>query len=396
MRIRLFISALVLLSSCSDNSEIESQIQTEYQGLSLPEIPFNYENIELPSHYLVNDFPNNLPFQTAAITNDNSPTTNPITNEGALLGRVLFYEKKLSQNGTISCASCHKQSEGFSDSSMLSLGFEGGSTRRHSMGLTNARFYDSGAFFWDERAASLEEQVLMPFQDPVEMGMTLEQIVETVEAQDYSDDLFSAAFGDPQVSSDRISKALAQFVRSLISIDAKYDNARALAAGPMEDFDMFNAEENQGKRLFFNPRNGAPPCASCHQSEAFIGARVPPNMTTGTSNNGLSLENEDLGVFETTLDNRDRGKFKVNSLRNIAVSAPFMHDGRFSTLGEVVDHYSNGIQDVPNLHPTLRDQNGNPVQYNFSTQEKQALIAFLETLTDEVMINDEKFSDPFH
>ncbi|MGB0837356.1 MAG: cytochrome-c peroxidase [Flavobacteriaceae bacterium] len=385
--------------SCSKNRDKPLEQELEYEEILAPDFGYNYEDIPLPNHYLTNSFPSNFKFQSAAVENDNTPENNKITNSGAFLGRMLFYEKSLSQNKTISCASCHKQSEGFSDSSVKSIGFDGKQTRRHSMGLTNARFYDSGAFFWDERAQSLEEQVLLPFQDPTEMGMTLEELVSIVQEKEYSEALFLAAFGDSEISTERIAKALAQFIRSLVSINSKYDQARALVDNPMEDFPIFSAEENQGKRLFFNGKTGAPPCATCHQSEAFIGPQVPDKMSTGAANNGLSIENEDFGIYETSINNgiisRDRGKFKINSLRNVAISPPFMHDGRFSTLEQVLDHYSEGIQDVKTLHLSLRDDNGIPVKYNFSQTEKQALIAFLKTLTDEVLTTDEKFSNPF-
>lgn len=171
-----------------------------------------------------------------ACEKDNTPANNPVTDEGATLGRVLFYDKKLSANGTVSCASFHQQDKGFSDDAALSLGFDGGTTRRHSMSLINARWYGRGRFFWDERAATLEEQVLMPFQDPVEMGMTLDQVVNTVAAQTYYPELFQAAFGSEEVTAEKISMALAQFVRSIVSVNSKYDEGRPQANIPTNDF----------------------------------------------------------------------------------------------------------------------------------------------------------------
>lgn len=366
--------------------------------IQLPETPFNYADITLPQHFLQNDFPDNFQFQTAAIESDNTPTDNLITNAGATLGRVLFYDTKLSINDTVSCASCHVQELGFSDSRALSLGFDGGETRRHSMGLANARFYQTGKFFWDERANSLEEQVLMPIQDDVEMGMTLAQLVQTVSAQSYYPELFSNAFGDEQISSDRIAKALAQFVRAMVSVDARYDQGRIQVTDPLQDFPNFSREENAGKRLFMTFREGIPPCTSCHSSEAFVGPLIGPesNATTIASNNGLDEQSsDDLGVFETTGINGHTGKFKVPSLRNVAVRPPYMHDARFSSLEETIEHYSSGIKPHPTLQALLRDQDGNPVRYNFSADEQADLIAFLHTLTDNSLLTDEKFSDPF-
>ncbi len=391
-----FVSIFILFSitSCikdDDNIEVDP-----FEDLNLPETSFDYENIQLPDHYLINSFPGGLQFQFAAIESDNTPTTNPTTNAGATLGRVLFYEQKLSSNGTISCASCHKQEFGFSDNEVLSLGFDGGTTRRHSMGLVNARFYDTGKFFWDERAATLEDQVLMPMQDPVEMGMTLPEVIQIVKDQPYAAPLFTEAFGDDTITSERIAKALAQFVRSIVSVNAKYDQGRSQVNGPMMDFPNFTTEENLGKELFFGQNLPVPSCSSCHLSEAFVAPLLAPNASTSGTNNGLdATSTDDLGVGETTGQNGQNGKFKVPSLRNVALRAPYMHDGRFADLSEVIDHYSTGIQNHPTLQPFLQDQNGDPIQYNFTLAEKNALIAFLNTLSDQDLGTDEKYSDPF-
>lgn len=186
---KLAIIAIVFISliSCSSSEDEYTAIQddTTSFAVNLPSTLFNYANIQLPQHYTNNNFPPQFPFQSAAIQQDNTPANNPTTNDGATLGRVLFYDKTLSANGTVSCSSCHKQDSGFSDPSVLSSGFNGSSTRRHSMGLANARFYSSGRFFWDERAATLEAQVLQPFQDPVEMGLTLNELVSKVESRNF-------------------------------------------------------------------------------------------------------------------------------------------------------------------------------------------------------------------
>jgi len=331
-----------------------------------------------------------------------SPADNQITDAGATLGRVLFYDKKLSANGTISCASCHQAEHGFSDPDILSTGFDGGHTRRHSMGIVNARYYAGGQFFWDERAATLEEQVLMPFQDEIEMGLTLQELIEITNEQTYYPPLFEDAFGDETVTSERVSKALAQFIRSLVSTTSKYDEARGEVESAIVDFPGFTELENQGKRLFYLPRqltngvNGN--CVGCHQTEAFVGP-LPGNpgpLNTFATSNGLDLVSTiDLGVGEATGRNGDNGKFKVPSLKNIAIRPPYMHDGRFATLEEVIDHYSSGIQNHPNLISPLVNSDGEVGQFNFSQIEKDALLAFLRTLTDNQMISDEKYNDPF-
>lgn len=394
---------LIMLTSCSSSSdEGYKPIENVFEELNLPETYFNYANIELPAHYKSNNFPAQFQFQYAAIKFDNTPADNPITDAGATLGRILFYDKKLSANNTISCASCHQQKFGFSDPRVLSEGFDKDFTRRHSMGLVNSRFYFSGKFFWDERAGTLEEQVLQPFQDPVEMGLSLEVLVEIVKNQIHYPSLFKASFGDENVTSSRISKALSQFIRSLVSTTSKYDVARSKVQSPIDDFPDFTNQENMGKKLFFLPiktiNGGQIICAGCHVTEAFVGS-IPNNQFDGTTtslNNGLDLKStDDLGVFESSKNPRDIGKFKVPSLRNIAIRPPYMHDGRFTTLEEVLNHYSTGIQNHTNLAQSLLMSNGKPIKLNLTKQQKDALIAFLNTLTDHKMIADEKYSDPF-
>jgi cytochrome c peroxidase len=313
---------------------------------------------------------------------DNTPPTNAITDAGATLGRVLFYDQRLSINNTTSCASCHQQARGFSDPRALSVGFAGGQTARHSMGLSNARFYENGRFFWDERAATLEDQVLQPIQNDVEMGMTLPRLTAKLAATDFYPGLFQAAFGSTEVNSDRISKALAQFVRSLTSYQSKYDTA--LAAGPGSVNTVFTPLERQGLQLFGGPLAGPGPggagCARCHEATAQIASQP--------RNNGLNATNAvDAGA--------GGGRFKVPSLRNIAVRGTFMHDGRFSSLAQVVEFYNSGVQANPNLDRAMRDRNGNPQRLNLTQAEKAALVAFMATLTDQIFLTDPKFGDPF-
>ncbi|GAB5553649.1 MAG: cytochrome c peroxidase [Saprospiraceae bacterium] len=346
--------------------------------LALPGNEFNYSNPNLPRHF-TNGNTNDL---------DNTPNDNRITNTTATLGRVLFYDKKLSANNTIACASCHLQDKGFSDPAQFSTGFEGGLTGRQSMGLANARYYANGRFFWDERATTLEDQTLMPIQDHIEMGMTLEDLVPKLQAQEYYGILFEDAFGNEEVSSDRISLALAQFVRSMVSYQSKYDQGLSMAnGGNVNQLPNFSTLENLGLQIFTNPQRGG--CISCHTG--------PLQTGIGAQNNGLDLRTVDEGLGAVTGNAMDDGKFKSPSLRNIGVTAPYMHDGRFATLLEVVEHYNSGVQAHPNLDPRLRGGRGNPQprRLNLSDQEKQALVTFLNTLTDETFLTDEKFSDPF-
>ncbi|MEM6785147.1 MAG: cytochrome c peroxidase, partial [Bacteroidota bacterium] len=334
---------------------------------TLPATPFNYANIALPQHLSA------PPVQNT----DNTPATNPITDAGATLGRVLFYDTRLSANQTVSCATCHRQADGFSDPEILSVGFQGGQTGRHSMTLAFARFYDNGHFFWDERAATLEDQVLMPIQDDVEMGMTLGDVRVRLEATDFYAGLFVDAFGTPEITDERMSRALAQFVRSMVAPASKFDEGRAAQPqGPPGDpLDNFTAEENLGLELFY----GRARCSACHRGDLQVAVEA--------LNNGLDAVTVDEGA--------GNGRFKTGSLRNIAVTAPYMHDGRFATLEQVVDHYDRGVQAHPNLSPPLVRGNGQPLRLNLIAEERAALVAFLRTLTDESFLVDERWSDPF-
>jgi cytochrome c peroxidase len=381
------VVSLALFAAC--DKETDDGMPVSDSPLNLPATPYNYTAIALPLHLTTNALLG--PGQNAAVNNDNTPASNPTTNEGATLGRVLFYDKKLSANGTVSCASCHKQEQAFSDNAKLSVGFDGGTTRRHSMSLVNARWYGRGRFFWDERAATLEAQVLMPFQDPVEMGMTLDEVVRAVQSQSFYPELFEEAFGTPDITEQRISRALAQFVRSIVSVESKYDTGRQGVNAPTNNFANFSASENNGKRLFFSPvQAGGGGCVGCHSTEAFI------NPDNGTTNNGLdAASTTDLGVFEAINNPAFLGAFKVPSLKNIELSAPYMHDGRFNTLEEVIEHYNSGIQNHPNLSNALKNGAGQPIRLNLTAQQKTDLVNFLKTLTDQQLTNDVKFSDPF-
>lgn len=341
--------------------------------LVLPESPFNYANILLPNFFLDNDVRDE----------DNTPNNNTISDDGATLGRVLFYDKRLSINNTIACASCHIQENGFSDPNPFSTGFDGGLTGRNSMSLANARFYANGRFFWDERAATLEAQTLFPIQDLVEMGMTLTALETKLTQEEYYSVLFSNAFGDENVTSQRIALALSQFIRSMVSYESKYDAGLAQNQNPNNNFNNFTASENRGKQLFMSNQTR---CFDCHATHVFVGDQA--------RNNGLDAVITDQGVGGITGNNNDLGEFKVPSLRNIGLTAPYMHDGRFETLAEVIEHYNSGVQNNPNLDNRFT-QGNNVRRLNLSDADKQALIDFLNTLTDEEFISDEKYADPF-
>ena len=358
----------------------------------LPSTPFDYDP-ELPAHLTMNGLLAVGIDDGSALAADNTPADNPTTDAGATLGRVLFYETRLSANGSISCASCHQQAAGFSDPAFRSEGLAGGRTSRHSMSLVNARFYEPGSFFWDTRAESLEAQVLEPIRDPLEMDLSPQQMVETVETLPYYESLFVDAFGDAEVTADRISKALAQFVRSMVALDAPYDRGRSQVDSPLDDFPDFSDQENFGKWVFFTGNGRVVDgqvfaCASCHTTEAMI------QSSEGVANNGLDFGGGDFGAFMVTNDEEDLTRFKVPSLRNIALSAPYMHDARFGSLEAVVRHYSSGVQPHPSLSPPLRTESGQVARFEFTQAEGDALVAFLRTLTDERLLG-EAWSDPF-
>lgn len=367
----LFFRALYDIS----RQDISSTVNN---ALLLPDSPFNYAAPALPPRFLV----------PPIAGQDNMPSTNVTTDAGATLGRVLFYDKRLSTNQTIACASCHQQVHGFADSRPFSTGFNGGLTARNSMGLSNARWYQRRHFFWDERANTLEDQVLMPIQNAVEMGMTLEALTNRLAAEPFYTNLFTTAFGSADITPERISKALAQFVRSIVSIQSKYD------VGVATGFANLTPQENLGRQIFFGQVGNAT-CAACHGTDNFVPG---PNI----NNNGLEFPYVDKGLGSITGLAQDDGKFKVPSLRNIELTAPYMHDGRFTNLEQVVEFYNSGVVDNPNLSPPLRTPTGPgqppgpPLRLNLTDTQKAALVAFLKTLTDTNLTTDVKLSDPFN
>lgn len=364
--------------SCNKNNDGNASPDPVAAVLNLPSTPYNYANITLPNYL-------NAPNIIGQI---NTSGGNAITDNGATLGRVLFYDKSLSINNTIACASCHKQASAFADPVVKSTGFNGGLTARNSMSLIDAKYYPNGRFFWDQRAATLEEQTLIPIQDLVEMGMTLPLLENKLKSLSYYPSLFAKAFGDNTITSSRIALALSQFVRSIVSYQSKYDAGRITFAGPPPPpdaaFPNFTAQENRGKEIFMTAIGG---CGPCHGSETFTAPQE--------KNNGLDLATTDRGfgsvINNTALD----ATFKVTSLRNVELTAPYMHDGRFTTLEQVVEHYSTGVKNHPNLSPQLRLPGGQPRLALLSVADKAALVAFLKTLTDPTIATEAKYSNPF-
>src|SRR5262245_61431071 len=208
--------------------------------LRLPETPYRYADIELPAHFKTR----------AARRFDNTPRDNPVTDAGATLGRVLFYDTRLSANNTKACGSCHLQSRAFAEPERFSKGFQGKAGDRNAMALGDLRFYPRGRFFWDERARSLEEQALMPIQSKLEMGRDLKDLVKALAKDEHYPGLFRKAFGGEQVTHERVGRAIAQFLRSMVSSQSRYDEGLAKTLSVRDDFENFTALENRGKALF--------------------------------------------------------------------------------------------------------------------------------------------------
>ncbi|HTH54415.1 MAG TPA: cytochrome c peroxidase [Cyclobacteriaceae bacterium] len=372
---RVFIPLSILLAmvglySCQQKDD--PALTTSY--LDLPQTPYQYNS---------------------GAPNDNIPT----------LGRVLFYDSRLSANSTISCSSCHKQASAFSDNRRFSLGFLGQQTARNSMPIQNLRarnfpnapILDSSfvsdanlPLFWDGRETLIAAQVLMPITNHIEMGMTIDDVVSKLSSFSEYSSLFADAYGDSQVTEGRIAIALSRFISSINTSQSKFDLSRQ---GKAE----LSAQEANGFSLFLNKYN----CNSCHrvlpgQGIQFIGDSIGSGYVPDQAflDIGLDASPNDIGRADVTHAPSDIGRFKIPTLRNVALTAPYMHDGRFATLNEVIDHYSSGIANSPNLDIILT-KNNVPNQMMISETEKQSIIAFLNTLTDYQMITDPKFSSPF-
>lgn len=390
----LFISGIcILLSSCSNSNE------NDYQSFPTEEYPnvkatfgtkldlanlYNYANQTVPNY----------------ITKDNSGS-NPITNKGATLGRVLFYDKKLSSNNTISCASCHQQANAFSDTNDASIGVNG-TTTRHTMRLINSRFAMESKFFWDERAGSLEIQTTQPIQNHTEMGfsgsngdLNFAALITKLDGIPYYKELFKFVYGSDEITENKIQNALAQFIRSIQSFDSKYDNGRAQVANDGQPFPNFTQQENNGKNLFLTPpvfdatgnrTSGGLGCASCHAAPEFD---IDPN----SKNNGI--------IGNLTGPGIDISITRAPSLRDLVkqdgtLNGNLMHTAAITTLQAAIGHYGtiNLAPGNTNLDPRLTP-NGFGQQLHLTANEVNGVIAFLKTLSGSNVYIDPKWSTPF-
>ena len=357
------LGLLLSLASCQPGSEPPTP---EAPGTT----PTTY-NLVLPS---------NFPTPTA------QPADNPLTVEGVALGRRLFYETALSLDNTVSCASCHRQELAFTDGRARAVGVQQAESPRSAMSLANLLW--EPMLTWDGAATTLEAQARIPIEKPVEMHQSLAAGVARLQQLPAYPALFRQAFGSSTITEANTLKALAQFERTLISSNSRYDRFRR------GDRTALSAYEQRGLVLFGthpdgNLRGGN--CGDCHSGD------LQTNHTF--SNNGLDLVPADLGVGALTGQPTDNGKFRVPSLRNIALTAPYMHDGRFATLEQVLDHYNEHVVlNSPNIDPLLLNTTNDPRQQSFTldltTTEKAQIVAFMRTLTDSTFIKDPRFAKP--
>jgi cytochrome c peroxidase len=301
------------------------------------------------------------------------PLDNPMTLEGVGLGRRLFYDPILSADNTQSCASCHIQGFSFTDNRRFSIGIDGTEGTRNAMSLINAGWFRS--MNWDGSAPGLEEQAFEPVTNPIEMHNTWTNAVDALKNHPIYPDLFFAAFGTRDFDSTHVVMALAQFERTLISSDSKWDR---YLRGEVQ----LSVAETKGFEIFFTEKGD---CFHCHTTILFTDNEF--------HNNGLDSVFSDQGLFHVTGDPDDIGKFKTPTLRNVVFTAPYMHDGRFETLEDVIDFYSEGVNFSPTVDPLMKKVNQGGVQ--LTDEEKENLVAFIKTLTDTTFVNNPDFANPF-
>ncbi len=368
----ILFGAICFLPSCESDKVVTS---TEYYS------PAEYEllskTLKLPS----------TPYSYSQFQFEN--------NKGdavATLGRVLFYDKNLSSDNSVSCGSCHQQNLGFADDLSFSKGIENRSTARNTLSL--GAFESFGDYsqdpetnlFWDGRVKTLHDQMIQTIRNPNEMGLEMSDVVAKIKDLDYYKILAQKAFFNENLNEELVLFALESFMTSINSHSSKFDiaaNQNGFIPGPWTGF---NEQENLGKSIF-NEK-----CMTCHSQGLNA---IFANTILRSANNGLELNYADKGEGEHNPSPEAIAIFKIPGLRNIALTAPYMHDGRFASLEAVVDFYSTGIQDHQNLNPLLKDVDGHAKKFNFTSAEKDALVQFLNTLTDNTMRKEVKWSDPF-
>lgn len=404
------------MTSCETGSSVSTtklgkpSLQSfDFNTVNTPYGKLNIADLMLSKSFKSARFNGGFGFPGGTVDEDMQAAATSYSNAGAQLGRVLFYDKRMSLNNTVACGSCHHQELAFSDMASLSAGFGGRKTHRNSMAITNPVVFSN--LFWDSRANSPMDLSLRPVFDHIEMGMESDEMLETkLAATDFYPALFKAAFGSTEVTRKKVSFAISQFLSSMITKNSRFDVAvaRELTSRGMNNggfnnlnthfgfdiasaqFSNFNALEQMGKDLFFSDRAR---CSRCHTGENLSAPEDPGSGYSAPTIAGTA----NIGLDRTYADNgKANGKFRIPSLRNVEITGPYMHDGRFANLDQVIDHYSRGIQPHPHLDKNLMVTGGTaPVRLNLTQEEKDALVAFLRTLTDVSFITDKKFSDPF-
>ena len=377
--------------SCSKERNQDDYSSEDYEllkaDLTLPQVVSDYE-LQLGEHFLPRG-------KTYPKVNIVSLAETQANNNRATLGRVLFYDNTLSLDNNVSCGTCHDPSRAFSDDSQFSDGVDDKITTRNSLALATTLSFKisynpidpslSGSkFSWDDSASSLDQQVKNAFRNENEMNISDEEIMKRIENNPFYPILFEKAFGDTDVDTERVAEAISSFVNSISSVHSKFDEGLEHASqfSVEQNFYNFTEEENRGKQLYNTN------CASCHTDKH--------NFTVKTTgNNGLEMNYADNGVGGRLNKQELFGIFKIPFLRNIDITGPYMHDGRFETLEDVVDHYSDGIVAHDNLSEELKNTDGTPRKLNLIQEDKDALVAYLKTLTDETIAFDARFTDPF-
>ncbi len=357
MKKTLVLAALALFAACRPDDPVEQ--------------PATYD--PTPYTLKIGDFP------TPDLPADNKPTV-----AGVQLGRMLFYEKNLSKDGSQACADCHKQEDAFSDIRQFSIGVEKLAGKRQAMAVMNLAWHQNG-LFWDGRSPHVRDQALKPIQDPLEMNETLPNAVAKIAGEKKYTDQFIRAFGDAAVTSERIGLAIEQFEFTMISNNSKYDQS-------LRGTTALTAAEERGRKLFFaefdpSGLNRGAECFHCHAGHNFTNDEF--------MNNGLDTDAgmTDEGRKNVTNASADRGRFKTPSLRNIALTPPYMHDGRLATLEAVMDHYNTGVKNSSTIEFLLQ-YNLQPGGLGLTTQEKADLVAFLKTLTDTEFLTNAAYAKP--
>ncbi len=385
---------LLLMAGCTSTTEPEIRIETIPAGSKAT-------SAEAP---MLRDALGRMPYTLSLpdhILPPKIPADNPMTREGVNLGRMLFYDPILSGNNEQSCSSCHQQKYAFTDGKRVSIGATGAVGYRNTMTLTNLAWADT--LMWDGSASSLEEQAMFPITDPREMDQDIDELAEELKAHPRYAKLFASAFPGEEITVLLVNKALAQFIRTLVSFSAPYD---FLAPEDGEGVEL-TAQQTRGSTLLTerlpknDPEGTLDLCNVCHDQTK--GLRPRPKTeehglrglftSTGFSNNGLPLSKADLGRYQITKKEEDKGQFNIPTVRNIALTRPYMHDGRFETLHEVMEHYNDHMQDIANLDPRLRGKDG-PFRMNLTDEDIDDIVVLLELFTDESFTTNPAFADP--